>query len=257
MFNESKRKKKDHSAPTRWQLIYRTAWECFRRSVTVYLMYLFMSLLALACSAIDENGTNALEIVLQCLCIAGGVAFNVHLCYNFGKTHYGFYVVGEIRRKNALFGIQSGTDHTPEREYRVWKGFLIGFFAAIPAFIIAIVTGTLQLYMDVGRLNEIWAYASFLFIMLAGWAYLPITWFGTAAEGVGIAVSGYWSLLIALLPVLVSGIAYLIGAFMEQRDREKKAARERAIEEAGRRAKEEMEARAAERAINRKKSKKK
>ena len=70
-------------------------------------------------------------------------------------------------------------------------------------------------------------------------------------------MSGYWSLLIALLPVLVSGIAYLIGAFMEQRDREKKAARERAIEEAGRRAKEEMEARAAERAINRKKSKKK
>lgn len=234
MLNEApkkEKKKRDLSDPTKWQYFWRIQKECLRRAVTPYLMFLFMSLLALACQTIVPDSISAVEIVLCVLCILGGAFFNGHLLYHTGKLHYGAYVAGVLHRKNNAFGIRSGSGHRPEKEYRVWKGFLIGLYVALPAIILGIAAGSLSV-------GQAWGYVQYAFIMFAGWAILPITFFGTGgAEGaVGLSVSMYWSLLLALLPILVSGIFYIVGAKAEARDRERAVEREKEVQEAGKKA---------------------
>ncbi len=234
MLNEAPKKpkkEKDYSHPTRAQLFWRTQAECLRRSVTPFLMYMFMSMLALAIYALAKDAHIAVSILLTLVCIAGGAFYNGHLCYHYGKLHYGVYVAGELHRRNELFGIPSGSGHRPEREYRPWKGFLIGFYVALPAAVLAIIGGSLQL---AGNL----IFSSFvgtLFLMFAGWAIFPVTWFNTSVGG-GLSVSLFWSLLMLLLPLLVSGIFYIVGAQKERRTREAEVERAETVAEAGRNA---------------------
>ncbi len=239
MLNEApkkQKKKKDYSNPTKWQYFWRIQGECLRRSVTPYLMYLFMSLLALACQTIDADNIIVIEIVLGILCIAGGAFFNGHLLYHTGKIHYGSYIAGQIHRKNIAFGIASGSGHRPEREYRIWKGFLIGFYIALPAIILGIIAGSIDM-------SQVWGYVQYAFIMFAGWAILPITFFGTAGTAAGtggLSVSMYWSLLMALLPILVSGIFYIVGAYSEARSRARAAEHDQEVQEAGKNARKKV-----------------
>ncbi len=239
MLNEApkkKKKKKDYSNPTKWQYFWRIQGECLRRSVTPYLMYLFMSLLALTCQTIVPDENSVIEIVLCLLCIAGGAFFNGHLLFHTGKLHYGSYIAGQLHRKNIAFGIQSGGGHRPEREYRVWKGFLIGFYVALPAIILGTIAGSIAV-------SQAWGYVQYAFMMFAGWAIIPITFFGTGGAGgetVGLSVSMYWSLLVSLLPIIVSGIFYIVGGYAEARDRARAAEHDRQVEEAGQKAKKKV-----------------
>ena len=221
---KKEKKKKDYSNPTKWQLFWRIQKECLRRAVTPYLMYLFMSLLMLSCQAIANK---AVAIVLGIFCVAGGAFFNGHLCYHYGILHYGAYAAGCLHRKNAAYGIQSGGDHRPEREYRIWKGPLIGLYIGIPVMLFGILAGSLM-----GNAQG-WMY--YAFAMFAGYAIIPITWFGTKAEG-GLAVSPYWAILFVLLSVIVSAIFYYVGAMHEKKTREEAASRAEQVEEAGKRA---------------------
>ena len=210
MLNEApkKVKVKDYSDPTPWQLFWRIQREGWRRAVTPFLMYLFMSLILLAVQTISQTENTTIEIVIGIGCILIGAFFNGHLCYHYGVIHYDAYLTGCIHRKNRLLGIQSGGDHRIEREYRPWKGFFIGFLVGFPALILAILAG---FFYDV---------ASLPFIMFAGWAIIPITWFGTKPEG-GLAVSPFWSILMLLLPIIVSGVFYIVGAMVEKKRKER------------------------------------
>ena len=204
MLNERPKKVKDYSDPTKWQLFWRIQGECWRRMVTPYLMYLFMSLLLLSLQAIVPDENAVIEIVLGIACILIGAAFNAHLLYHTGILHYDNFITGNIHRRNARLGIPSGGDHRPEREFSPWKGFYIGFLIGIPVILMGILS---HFFYDV---------AGLFFAMFAGWAIIPITWFGPAEGGVGLKADPIWSLLFVLLPVLVSGAAYLIGAYVEK-----------------------------------------
>ena len=121
---------------TSWRYFWRIQKVCALRAVTPFMMYLFMSLIALACQAISPDTTEWYEVLLGAACIACGAAFNAHLTFSYGKMHYDSYLTGCIHRKNKLFGIQSGGDHHPEQEYRWWKGLLIGFYVGVPVLVI-------------------------------------------------------------------------------------------------------------------------
>lgn len=220
MLNEKPKKQKKYSDPTKWQLFWRVQRECWRRMVTPYLMYLFMSLLLLSLQAMVPEGNEIVAIVLGCVCILGGAFFNAHLLYNTGILHYDNYLTGAVHRKNAALGIQSGGDHRPEREFRPWKGFFIGLLVGVPVIILAVLA---HYFYDA---------ASLFFIMFAGWAIAPIAWFGTK-EGGGLLVDPLWSMLFVLLPVLVSGIAYLVGAYVEKKRKENTDARDEKVRKAG------------------------
>ncbi len=221
MLNERPKKQKDHSDPTKWQMFWRVQKECWRRMVTPYLMYLFMSLLLLSAQAIVPDDNNALEIVLGVVCILGGAFFNAHLMYHTGVFHYDNYLTGEVHRRNARFGIHSGGDHRPEREFRPWKGFYIGFLVGIPVIVFGVLA------------HFFYSVASIFFIMFAGWAIAPIAWIGGTVEGGGLVADPLWSLLFVLLPVLVSGVAYLVGAYVEKRRKAAASERDEAVKAAG------------------------
>lgn len=227
MLNE-KPKSKNNRPVTKGRLFWRIQKECFRRSVTVYLMYLFMSLLMLAFQAIDTDNTTLLEIGLGCICLAGGMAFNAHLCYHFGTAHYDAYQTGCLHRRNAVFGIESGGDHRVEREYRPWKGFLIGLYVGIVVIILGLLAGA---YVD----TQGGGYAIMFLSMLAGWAIIPVGWIRTRILP---NFSYFWSIAFILIPILVSGCFYIVGAMAQKRKRQEEAARSAAVEEAAKIAKE-------------------
>lgn len=227
--DKTEKQQNERKQPTKWRLFWRIQKECLRRSVTVYLMYLFMSLIMLACQAINEN-TTAIEIVLGIVCVLIGMAFNVHLCYHIGGDHYDAYLTGCMHRKNALFGIQSGGNHRVEREYRVYKGFLIGFYVGLIVIFLGILAGIFQ--------GTEGGYYALLFLsMFGGWAIIPVGWLISLVDG---SISYFWSLVFVLIPILVSGISYIVGANLQRRRKEREAERRDRVEEAAKRAKEEV-----------------
>lgn len=232
MLNEAPKKKanKDYSHPTKWQYFMRTQRELWRRMITPYLMYFFMSLIMLACQAIENMWA---QIIIGVLCIGAGAFFNGHLCYNYGILHYGFYVSGELHRRNELFGIQSGGDHRPEKEYRPWKGFVIGLFIGVPVIVLGVLSGR---YMNetVGG-----SFAAIALVMFAGWAIIPISWLRNYVPSLG-KPSFYWSILMIILPILVSGIFYILGAMSDKRKRAEETERVNRVEAARAEAAKEM-----------------
>lgn len=226
MLNEApeKQKFKDYSDPNPWQYFWRLQRECWRRMVSPFFMYVFLSSIALAVEAITpEKAGTTIEIVLGSLCIAAGAFFNAHLLYNLGKVHYDAYLTGCIHRKNRALGIQSGGDHRVEREYRLWKGFYIGFLVGLPAIILSIIAGACP---GTGA-----GIAHFFMAMFAGWAIFPPIWAG------GQNVNGYWSILMVLLPILVSGIAYIVGAMREKNYKAHELERAETVKNAGKKGK--------------------
>lgn len=209
------------------KLFWRTQGECWKRMVTPYVMYLFMSMLLLATQAI---GIAWVRYLLGSLCILIGAAFNAHLAYNTGSSHFDAYVTGCIHRRNRAQGIVSGGDHHPEREYSPWKGFYIGFLIGIPVILfagLACIPGV--------SVNQ---FGRFMLVMFAGFALIPVSWI---VGDFGTVPSGYYaySMLLVLLPVLVTGIFYIVGAVCEKRKKRIKEERAKAVLEAAEAAREE------------------
>ena len=227
MLNERPKKEKVRKPDTKWRHFWRVQKVCFLRAVTPCMMYLFMSLIGLALQAISE-GQASYEVVLGSICIAGGAAFNAHLAFNYGKLHFDSYLTGCLHRQNLRQGIASGGDHKPEQEYRVWKGFLIGFYVGIPV----LVFGFLAIF------RATWRWAEVALDMFAAWAILPVQW----ARGAVFPgeqnwdyppVSGAWSLMFILLPVIVTGVFYIVGAYYEKRKKENESRRTEEINAIG------------------------
>lgn len=206
--------------PTKAKLFWRTQGECWRRMVTPFLMYLFMSLIAFALQIIKSMWAN---IIIGSLCILAGAAFNAYLCYQYGKQHFDYYLTGALHRKNELFGIRSGGDHCVEKEYRPWKGFYIGFLVGVPVLILGVFAAAFPADSPVG------SFAAVGLLMIASWSILPVSWLRNYAH---LSVSFGWSMAFIVLPVLVSGIFYLVGAHKERELKAMQRARQEAVEEA-------------------------
>ena len=223
MLNDKPKKEKQRKPDTKMRQFWRVQKVCFLRAVTPCMMYLFMSLIALALQAI-ATGQEAYEVVLGSIFIAGGAAFNAHLAFSYGKLHYDSYLTGCLHRYNLRMGISSGGDHRPEQEYRPWKGFLIGFYIGLPV----LVFGILAIF------RATWSWAEVALDMFAGWAILPIQWYRGAVFPSEQSwdyppVSGGFSLLMILLPVIVTGVFYIAGAYAEKRAKERESERNEEI----------------------------
>ena len=230
MLNEAPKKKKkhvDYFHPTPWQYFWRLQKEGWRRAVTPALMYFFMSLIMLACQAIEITW---LRILLGALCIAGGIFFNAHLVFHFGSAHYDFYVTGEVyRRRESEEGFVDAPDHHVEKEYRPWKGFFIGFLLSIPVIILGVLAGVFD-----GRPGE--GDVFWVFTMLAGCAIVPITWLRLIPSLANL--SYYTSIFTILVPILVSGVFYILRAHNNLRKRREKERRDETVRKAAEAARE-------------------
>ncbi len=158
-----------------------------KEAVVPFVMYAVMGLLML----MSEMIPIPLNYVVGVLCVLLAAAYNAYLSFRTGKEQYDFFLTGELHRENELLGIPSGGDHRSEREFRVWKGFATGFVIALPVVVMGICSG-FGLAM-VGLVQT----------FVAGWSTVPVAWFKPG--------NGFWVILPAVLPLLVSGISYLIG----------------------------------------------
>ncbi len=200
------------------KLFWRIQKTCMYRAVTPYLMYLIMSLIMLCCQLIPQP---TLKYILSVLCLIGGMAYNAHLAYHYGENHYGAYVAGCLHRQNALFGIESGGDHRVEREYRVWKGFLIGFYVGLPVILLGVIAGSVPALGTTGEL---------ILDMFAGWAIIPFQWIRDSLAGGWVL---YLAAFMSVIPVTVTGIFYIVGAMREKTKREEADARAERVKEIG------------------------
>lgn len=224
MLNEAPKKPKkkiDYAHPNGWQLFWRIQKESWRRTITPALMYFFMSLLLLAAQAIEIVW---LQIVLGIVCIAGGIFFNAHLLFHFGAAHDDVLRSGILYRKREEEGIAISPDHHVEKEYRPWKGFYIGFLMGLPVIILGILSGALEGTTAGG-------YLAGAFVMLAGCAIVPFTWLRNYAPSMS-GLSLYWTILTIVVPILVSGLFYILGAYRNRRKLAEKEAREAAVKRA-------------------------
>ncbi len=228
MLNELPKKEKPRKPTTKWRLFWRIQKECALRAVTPFMMYLFCSLIALAFQALSDE-TEVYEVVIGAACILLGAALNAPMGYLAGQKQYDSYLTGCIHHRNAIFGIQSGGDHKPEQEYRWWKGFLIGFYVGVPVIIMGIFAAI--------PANNIWASGETALVMVAGWAIFPIQWARNLMfpdwSGDYPAVSGGYCMLMILLPILVTGISYIVGAAVEKKNKQNEEARSERVAEAG------------------------
>lgn len=224
MLNEAPKKPKkkiDYAHPNGWQLFWRIQRESWRRTITPALMYFFMSLLLLAAQAIEIVW---LQIVLGIVCIAGGIFFNAHLLFHFGAAHDDVLRSGILYRKREEEGIAISPDHHVEKEYRPWKGFYIGFLMGLPVIILGILSGALEGTTAGG-------YLAGAFVMLAGCAIVPFTWLRNYVPSMN-GLSLYWTILTIVVPILVSGLFYILGAYRNRRKLAEKEAREAAVKRA-------------------------
>jgi hypothetical protein len=209
-------------------------WALFKSSVLPSIMYFCASailmMLVIKGEKIDWTST---DITWTVVCILGGAAYNALAAWANGGSHYEMLVSGNVKRStyDAYGNAYKISSHKIAKEYRVWKGFVVGAFTAITPLVFGIIMGANQTAIDSGEPGKTFAVVLLLAFFFSGWSILPFYCMNQA----GIAVSYYYSLFLALIPILVSGCVYIAGAYA----RRNKAIRQQHLAELAAKAEEE------------------
>ena len=111
------------------------------------------------------------------------------------------------------------SSHSYVKEYRIWKGFVMGAIVCALTVVFAIIFGANQAKIDLvfsgegDFVNDKTLGVLYLIgIFICGWAILPFA----CAINAGYIVSYYLAILLALLPILVFGGFYIAGAYAKR-----------------------------------------
>jgi len=169
----------------------------------MFLMYMCCSMGAFAAQAITNE---FFKNILSISCIIFAVVLNADLSVACGKKHYKVFVSGEIRRKNNIDTVDNKDrkSYKREQEYKPYKGFLIGFFVCIVVFIVCLIYAVFSITYEEHKAGGI------IILMVSGWAILP--WQMANIQNL------YLTLISCVVPVAVTGVAYIIGAMLERKD---------------------------------------
>jgi hypothetical protein len=196
-------------------------WELFKAALPSMVMY-FCAGLALMMLCIKEDATKwdgrAIAWVVVCNVVVA--AYNFLMAFASGTTNYEMLVSGNLQRTSSEYKIST---HKEAQEYRVWKGFAIGGFMAIFPIVFSILLGINQENIHTENAGGGMAWLTILSFFLSGWSSIPFFLMNTN----GIVVSYFLSSLFALIPLAVSGGAYIAGAYAKRN----KNLRERLIAE--------------------------
>lgn len=202
--------------------VWRTVRECLVHSLVPMFMYLAMSgmLLVVLQRHTDEDGNVTRTAVLTASIICGiiAVAYNALMSWGCGGSHFEQLVSGNMKRRSAeeLGSDLTITGYKAHKEYRPWKGFLMGFFVCLPVVIGGLLFGKYQANIEAGTTGKGAAILLLIFEFLAGWAVMPFQYLH--------ASNYYLSVLFALIPLIVSGVFYIVGAYSRRASVAKKQA---------------------------------
>ena len=200
------------------QVFWKTVWECFKRSIAAMFTYFCAGtiLMMLTMKGDMSTGMTGTRWAWTIVCIVAALAYNGFVVYMTGGNHFEMLVSGNMKRASAMNmgGEYKISSHKLEKEYRVWKGFAIGAFLSIFAVIGAFVfeanaSEIMKLGVKDAQVDKGAAIAFLIFSLLSGWSLLPFVF----ANLGGASVSYLVSLVLAVLPIIVTGVFYILGAY--------------------------------------------
>ena len=171
--------------------------EYLRRAATPFFLNLMFGMTMFAVAAID---TYELKIILTYALVILTFFTDFMLIRSMGELAYKMKIAGDRKREGLPAGMTDGgaDGYKPAKEYRPYKGFVIGAVASLIPVIFVIVDVTAH---STG--------ARLAYSMIAGWAFWPVFNTSTSAH-----------ILFTLIPcavmVVVSGIAYILGSNKEK-----------------------------------------
>ncbi|MBE5746867.1 MAG: hypothetical protein E7352_01685 [Clostridiales bacterium] len=202
-------------------------WQLIKDSLPSGIMYLCAGcILMMATIKMREDNAftfknAALFWIIFCPVVAA--AYNALMSWANGGQQYEMLVSGNIRRSTEQTygaGYKIGK-YKEEKEYRIWKGFVVGGLMAFFAILVGIVWGVKQSRIDARLADMEIGLSETLGIILSGWSVMPIYY----ANAMGANISYFVSLVFALVPIGVTAGFYIWGAYA----RRNKRLREQAI----------------------------
>ncbi len=192
--------------------IGRYTWELFKSSILTTIMYLCAGMILMMLTLRGETVTwGGKKVLWTVLCLVGAAAYQMLASWAMGGTQYEMLVSGNVKRStyDAYGNEYRMSSHKEAKEYRPWKGFVIGGFVAIFTIVFGIIFGCNQSAIDGAEMGKGLGVLVFIGLFIAGWSILPFYCMNAA----GISVSYFVSLSFAAIPILVSGIMYIVGAY--------------------------------------------
>ncbi len=194
------------------KLLGRHLWEFFKWSIPSALMYfcagsVLMMLTLKENEIFWDNG----KLMWSLICMLGAAAYNALMMYGYGGTGYEMLVSGNIKR-SSVDAYGEGfkmSSHKYAREYRAWKGFIIGAITGIYPIIFGVLFGVNQELMGLEKGTLGTAILLLIGFFLSGWSVLPIYYMNAS----GMQVSYFISCAFAIVPIVVSGVFYILGAY--------------------------------------------
>ncbi len=224
------------------KLIGRYIWELFKSSMLPSIMYCCAgAMLMMLCVRGETMTWTNKKLVWSILCILGGAAYQTMAAWASGGNAYEMLVTGNVKRATTdIYGNEFRmSNHKLAKEYRPWKGFVIGAMISFLSVVLGIVFGCLQEELHAEQPTKGLSALLLVGFFLSGWTIVPFY----CANAAGVSVSYFFSLFIAVIPILIGGGVYIAGAY----SRRNKNARLRMLED---KAAEEEAARRANKKIN-------
>lgn len=192
-------------------------WDFFKGSFPTLMMYCCAgTVLMMITFKGDPPKWNNTKLIWTLVCGIAAAAYNALLGYAQGGNAYEMLVSGNMKRYSAgdLGGEYKISSHKYVKEYRPWKGFVIGCVTAFWTILTAIIFGANQTAIDQalladGKLPTAFGVVMIVCFLISGWSILPFYYMNAA----GIHVSYFLSILLAIVPVVVTGCMYIAGAY--------------------------------------------
>lgn len=190
----------------------RQAWQLFKWSIPLTLVYIFAGVMLMLVTF--EEGKmlwDSAKLGWTIVCALAAVAYNAMVAYGTGGTGYEMLVSGNLKRRTMddYGGGFKMSSYKYVKEYRVWKGFAFGGYASLITIVFGILFGCNQEALQGQTLTAGLWMLNFVGYLISGWTLLPIYYLNTS----GIAVSYFVSCAFAIIPIVVSGVFYILGAY--------------------------------------------
>lgn len=189
----------------------RYVWELFKGSILASLMYFCAGAVLMMLTMKEEVVWNGGKVAWTVGCILVAAAYQGLLSWTSGGNAYEMLVSGNVKRStyDAYGNEYKMSNHKEAKEYRAWKGFAIGAFVALIPVIFGIILGCNQAKIHTDSLGKGLGIAVLTSFLLSGWSIIPLY----CINATGGAVSYFLSIAFAIIPVVVSGVMYIVGAY--------------------------------------------
>lgn len=214
---------------------FKYTWTLVKTGIPSAFMYFCASMvLMMICMKGEAITWDSKKLTWTAVMAVAAGAYNAIIMWANGGSHYEMLVSGNIKRTaaDAYGNAYKMSSHQIAKEYRDWKGFVIGAIIGALTFVAGIIFAINQDKIDGGLNGGALGATVVILLFLCGWALLPFYCYNahqiTMAKELGtvaVTASYAWACLFALLPVLVSGGFYIWGAYA----RRNKAVREQML----------------------------